>query len=141
MQWSRHSISWTSFLSPWVRSRDSNRDVDLAIGRPIVPAHTGRGYRAESRTFDRRVPLPVETSDVRETRERLPSWRIRYTQVCRLAAPLHLGATVDTGTCRRARTTSAVGQTPARSESCWDRLAAVPALHRQSVLGSGGTPQ
>jgi len=31
--------------SPWVRARDSNRDVDLAVGRPIVPAHTGRGYR------------------------------------------------------------------------------------------------
>jgi hypothetical protein len=28
-----------------VRARDSNRDVDLAVGRPIVPAHTGRGYR------------------------------------------------------------------------------------------------
>src|SRR5438477_448420 len=45
MQWSRRSISWTSFSSPWVRARDSNRDVDLAVGRPIVPAHTGRGYR------------------------------------------------------------------------------------------------
>src|SRR3989454_11552777 len=56
MQWARRSISWTSFSSPWVRARDSNRDVDLAVGRPIVPAHTGRGYRAESRTFDRRVP-------------------------------------------------------------------------------------
>src|SRR5437016_1305686 len=56
MQWSRRSISWTSFSSPWVRARDSNRNVDLAVGRPIVPAHTGRGYRAESRTFDRRVP-------------------------------------------------------------------------------------
>ena len=30
--------------------------MDLAVGRLIVPAHTGRGYRAESRTFDRRVP-------------------------------------------------------------------------------------
>jgi len=28
-----------------VRARDSNRGVDLAVGRPIVPAHTGRGYR------------------------------------------------------------------------------------------------
>src|SRR5881397_2652470 len=45
MQWSRRSISWTSFSSPWVRVRDSNRDVDLAVGRPIGPAHTGRGYR------------------------------------------------------------------------------------------------
>src|SRR5690349_17363605 len=52
MQWSRRSISWTSFSSRWVRARDSNRDVDLAVGRPIVPAHTGRGYRAESRTFE-----------------------------------------------------------------------------------------
>src|SRR5436853_4505064 len=52
MQWSRRSISWTSFSSPWVRGRDSNRNVDLAVGRPIVAAHTGRGYRAESRTFD-----------------------------------------------------------------------------------------
>jgi hypothetical protein len=26
-------------------ARDSNRDVDLAVGRPIVPAHLGRGYR------------------------------------------------------------------------------------------------
>src|SRR6267378_6739200 len=56
MQWSRRSISLTSFSSPWVRARDSNRNVDLAVGRPIVPAHTGRGYRAESRTFGRRVP-------------------------------------------------------------------------------------
>src|ERR1700694_1318087 len=56
MQWARRSISWTSFSSPWVRARDSNRDVDLAVGRPIVPALTGRGYRAEARTFDRRVP-------------------------------------------------------------------------------------
>src|SRR5262249_17440483 len=55
MQWSRRSISSTSFSSRWVRARDSNADVDLAVGRPIVPAHTGRGYRAESRTFDRRV--------------------------------------------------------------------------------------
>jgi hypothetical protein len=47
MQWSRRSISWTSFSSPWVRARDSNRNVDLAVGRPIVPAHTGGGYRAE----------------------------------------------------------------------------------------------
>src|SRR2546421_10646783 len=45
MQWSRRSISWTSLSSHWVRARDSNRDVDLAVGRPIVPAHTGRGYR------------------------------------------------------------------------------------------------
>jgi hypothetical protein len=51
MQWARRSISWTSFSSPWARARDSNRDVDVAVGRPIVPAHTGRGCRAESRTF------------------------------------------------------------------------------------------
>src|SRR5215831_19399312 len=57
MQWARRSISWTSFSSPWVRARDSNRDVDLAVARPIVPAHTGRDYRAESRTFWRPGPL------------------------------------------------------------------------------------
>src|SRR2546422_4903307 len=51
MQWSRRSISWTSFSSPWVRARDSNRDVDLAVGRPIVPAHTGRG-RSEEHTSE-----------------------------------------------------------------------------------------
>src|SRR5262245_52825134 len=45
MQWARRSISWTSFSSPWVRARDSSGDVDLAVGRPIVPPHTGRGYR------------------------------------------------------------------------------------------------
>jgi len=42
---------WTSFSSPWVRARDSNRDVDLAVGRPIVPAHTGRGYRSHVRSL------------------------------------------------------------------------------------------
>src|SRR6185295_7083183 len=51
MQWSRLSISWTSFSSPWVRARDSKRHVDLAIGRPIVPAHTGRGYRVPPSVF------------------------------------------------------------------------------------------
>ena len=25
-----------------MRARDSNRDIDLAVGHPIVPAHTGR---------------------------------------------------------------------------------------------------
>src|SRR5712671_4409097 len=54
MQWSRRSISWTSFSSPWVRARDSNRDVDLA-GRPIVPAHTGRGYRVPRRAEEKVV--------------------------------------------------------------------------------------
>src|SRR4051812_1227572 len=47
MQWSRHSISWTSFSSPWVRARDSNRNLNVAVGCPIVRAHPGRGYRAE----------------------------------------------------------------------------------------------
>src|SRR5882672_4739190 len=70
MQWSRRSISWTSFSSPWVRARDSNRDVDLAVGRPIVPAHTRRGYRAESRTFDRRT-LPLERASLRIERSSL----------------------------------------------------------------------
>src|SRR6187200_835632 len=45
MHSSRRSISWTSFSSPWVKARDSNREVDLAVGRLMVPAHTGRGYR------------------------------------------------------------------------------------------------
>jgi hypothetical protein len=61
MQWARRSISWTSVSPLWVRARDSSRDVDLAVGRPMVPAHTGRGYRAESRTFDRRVPRSLRS--------------------------------------------------------------------------------
>ena len=53
MQCSRRSISWKSFSSPWVRARDSNRDVDLAIGRPIVPAHTGRAIgRSREHSID-----------------------------------------------------------------------------------------
>src|SRR5947199_143113 len=42
--WVPKSMGMT-LLSCEVRARDSNRDVDLAVGRPIVPAHTGRGYR------------------------------------------------------------------------------------------------
>src|SRR5215217_8762187 len=71
MQWSRRSISWTSFSSPWVRARDSNRDVDLAVGHPIVPAHTGRGYRAESRSRGGdapRLPPPRLRADLLELR-------------------------------------------------------------------------
>src|SRR5688500_17585807 len=70
MQWARRSISWTSFSSPWVRARDSNRDVDLAVGRPIVPAHTGRGCRAESRTPGGdapRLPPPRLRADLLES--------------------------------------------------------------------------
>src|SRR5689334_3633167 len=36
MQWSRRSISWTSFSSRWVRARDSKRDMDVAVHRSIV---------------------------------------------------------------------------------------------------------
>src|SRR5262245_21132763 len=50
MQWARRSISWTSFSSPWVRARDSNRDVDLSVGRrehSIDGSHAhGAAFRA-----------------------------------------------------------------------------------------------
>jgi hypothetical protein len=72
--------------------------VDLAVGRPIVPAHTGRGYRAESRTFgfrDKRCKLRggageedrPEANQIRREVAEAVERIVREPRVSRLSAP------------------------------------------------------